>query len=99
VFCVPQADALYVGRLAVADAWRRRGVGRALIHAVEEEARRIGAPRLTLRARISLPANLRFFQACGFTIDGEGRHPGYAAPTFYEMAKAIASPSRGDCLG
>ena len=31
VFCVPQGDALYIGRLAVAPAWRRRGVASALI--------------------------------------------------------------------
>ena len=34
-------------RLAVADAWRRRGVGRRLVEAGEARLRSLGAPRVT----------------------------------------------------
>ena len=55
IFCTPEDDALYVGRLAVRPDWRRRGVANALIEAAKSEARRRGAARMTLGARIALP--------------------------------------------
>jgi predicted N-acetyltransferase YhbS len=97
VFCVPQGDALYIGRLAVAGAWRWRGVGRALTAAAAAEAERIGARRMTLRVRVAMPGNVRFFVENGFAIVGEGRHPGYAVTTFYEMEKRLAR--RASCGG
>src|SRR5262245_55683832 len=41
VFCKRKDDALYIGRLAVAPDWRRRGVATALINTAKDEARRI----------------------------------------------------------
>jgi ribosomal protein S18 acetylase RimI-like enzyme len=76
VFCARKDEALYLTRLAVLPSWRRRGVGRALMQAAEEEARRVGARRLTLRVRKTLPANLGYFRALGFAVTGEGREPG-----------------------
>jgi GNAT superfamily N-acetyltransferase len=89
VFCAPQRDALYVGRLAVAPDWRRRGVAGALIEAARNEARRIGAKRITLRARIALPDNVALFRRHGFVIVGEESHPGFTVPTSYAMALTI----------
>jgi predicted N-acetyltransferase YhbS len=81
---------LYLGRLAVAPAWRSRGAARALIAASETEARRRALPRLHLRVRLALTDNRRLFAACGFRPVREGAHPGYAAPTFVVMEKPIA---------
>jgi GNAT superfamily N-acetyltransferase len=90
VFCAPQGDALYVGRLAVRSDWRRRGVASALVDAAKAEARCIGMARITLRARIALPGNAALFQQHGFSIVGEACHPGFTAPTFYEMELTLA---------
>jgi predicted N-acetyltransferase YhbS len=76
VFCTVQGDALYLARLATAPAWRRRGVAAALLSACEAEARRIGARRLTLRVRLTLPENRAYFERAGFSVTGRGQDPG-----------------------
>jgi len=90
VFCIPQGNALYIGRLTVAPDWRRRGVAGALIDAVKDEARRVGAKRITLRARIMLPGNIGLFRRHGFTVVAEETHAGFSAPTSYAMEWPVA---------
>jgi predicted N-acetyltransferase YhbS len=90
VFCAPQGDALYIGRLAVAPAWRRRGVAGALIEAAKDEARHIGARRITLKARIALAGNIALFRRHGFVVVAEETHQGFAAPTSYVMEFSLA---------
>jgi GNAT superfamily N-acetyltransferase len=90
VFCAPQQDALYVGRLAVAPDWRRRGVASALIDAAKEEARRLGARRIILRTRIVLASNIALFRRHGFVVTGGHAHPGFTAPTSFEMELPLA---------
>lgn len=80
---------IYVGRVAVARAHRRGGVGRALMAAAEAEARRLGGARLTLGVRLALDGNRRFFASLGFVEGALHAHPGYDKPTWVEMTKAI----------
>lgn len=90
IFCTPKQDALYVGRLAVQREWRRRGVASALIEAAKSEARRRGAARVTLGARIALPGNVALFRRHGFAIVRETCHPGFTRPTSYDMELVLA---------
>ena len=88
VFCALKDDALYLTRLATRPAWRRQGVGRALMVAAEAQARAIGLERLTLRVRVSLPENRRYFERLGFTVTGQGREGGRAP--FFTMERRLA---------
>jgi ribosomal protein S18 acetylase RimI-like enzyme len=85
IFCAMDGDALYIGRLAVAAEYRRRGAANALIEAAKEEARRHGARRMTLGARIVLPGNVALFRRHGFVVVCETCHPGFTTPTSYDM--------------
>jgi GNAT superfamily N-acetyltransferase len=85
VFGKRDGDALYIGRLAVAPDWRRRGVATALIEAAKAEARRIGVTRITLGCRIALTSNVALFHRHGFVTVGHETHAGFSAPTSYDM--------------
>jgi ribosomal protein S18 acetylase RimI-like enzyme len=90
MFCAVDGDALYVGRLAVAPSFRRRGIANALMDAAKAEARRVGAKRMTLGCRIVLTSNLALFRRHGFVIVGHETHAGFSAPTSYDMELRLA---------
>lgn len=90
VFCIRQGDALYIGRLAVAPAWRRKKLASLLIDSAKAEALRIGAERVTLKARITLASNVELFRRHGFAITAEETHTGYSAPTSYAMELVLS---------
>jgi ribosomal-protein-alanine N-acetyltransferase len=59
-----------VHNLAVHPSYRRQGIGRALLEAVIEEARRQRANRVTLEVRKSNEAAQKLYQALGFSAKG-----------------------------
>jgi ribosomal-protein-alanine N-acetyltransferase len=59
-----------VHNLAVHPAYRRHGIGKALLEAVIEEARRQGASQVTLEVRKSNEAAQKLYQALGFSAKG-----------------------------
>lgn len=65
-------DIAEVRGLAVAPGVQSRGVGRALVEACEEEARRVGIPTL-----FAWTYSVEFFERCGFTLIDKTRdlHP------------------------
>lgn len=85
MFCTIDGDALYIGRLAVAPSFRRRGLANALMKTAKAEARRVGAKRVTLGCRIALASNVALFRRHGFAIVGHETHAGFSAPTSYDM--------------
>ena len=60
-----------VDELVVTEAWRRRGVGRALLLHAIERARVLSVKRLELAARTTEAPQetARFYTACGFVED------------------------------
>ncbi|MGE0419058.1 MAG: GNAT family N-acetyltransferase [Acetobacteraceae bacterium] len=85
----PADGGLYVGRLSVAVAWRRRGVASRLLARADAEARVRGCVRIWLETRLVLADNRALFAAAGFVEISRHAHPGYVAPTFVRMEKRI----------
>lgn len=56
-----------IGRMAVLEPWRGRGVGGAIVQALLEEARSLGISECRLHAQTSV---LRFYARHGFTAEG-----------------------------
>ncbi|MGC9541056.1 N-acetyltransferase family protein [Streptomyces sp. UG1] len=72
-FSTPLASNAHVRQiqgLAVADEARGRGVGRALVRAAVEEARRRGARRLTLRVLGHNTPARKLYESEGFVVEG-----------------------------
>ena len=81
--------ALYLGKLAVAEAMRGQGLARQLVELAVERARVRGRARLELQTRIELVENHRAFAALGFEKAGETAHPGFDRPTSVTMVREI----------
>lgn len=84
-----QDGGLYLSRLAVAPAWRGRGIAKVLVAAAETAARDQNLPRIHLSTRIPLLDNRQLFAACGFVETTREAHPGYAEPTSVHMEKRL----------
>jgi ribosomal-protein-alanine N-acetyltransferase len=62
------ADELHINNVAVRDGYRRRGIGRALIKRILEEANGSGVPRAFLELRAGNTAALALYEECGFQV-------------------------------
>ena len=93
IFLTPRPGALYLGKLAVADSHRGRGLARQLVDLAESRARALGLPLLELQVRVELVENHAAFAAMGFRQTGESAHPGYARPTSLTFRRAVTLPA------
>ncbi len=89
VFLSVKPGRLYLGKLAVAAAWRGRGLARQLVAAAEARARALGLPVLELQSRVELVENHATFRALGFVETGATAHPGYDRPTSLTFQKRL----------
>ncbi len=89
VFCRPQADHLYIGKMAVEPHRQGQGIGRWLMISAEDQARWLGLPAIELETRIELTENHAAFARMGFTPTGQTSHPGYDRPTSITMRKSL----------
>jgi ribosomal protein S18 acetylase RimI-like enzyme len=89
VFYRPAEGHLYLFRLCVLPAYRRRGLGRALVEHVEGRARDLGLPRIRLGVRIALPRQRAYYERLGYGVVESASHPGYAEPTYVVMEKRL----------
>lgn len=68
IFKEDDSEVFYLGRLAVAKAARKNGVGRLLLNNAEEKARILGARELRLHSQSRAR---EFYERCGYTAYGE----------------------------
>lgn len=73
----PRPGVLYLGKLAVAEAERGKGLARRLIETAELRASELGLSWIELQTRIELVDNHRVFKAMGFVETERTSHPGY----------------------
>jgi len=89
VFAEVKGDALYIGKLAVRPGLQGAGIGKQLVDAAREEARRRGLGMLELETRIELVENHATFARMGFVKTGESAHEGFDRPTSITMRAKI----------
>jgi ElaA protein len=64
----PSGDHAHIGRVAVRQECRGRGFGRAVMLALQEEARKRGYPGITLAAQLHA---IGFYERLGYTVYGD----------------------------
>lgn len=89
VFAHVKGDALYIGKLAVRPGLQGAGIGRKLVDAARDEARRRGLPMLELQTRIELVENHATFARMGFVKTAETAHEGFDRPTSITMRAPV----------
>lgn len=89
VFAAARPDCVYLGKLAVDEAWRGRGLARRLVNAAAQFAQAQQRGALELQTRIELRENHLAFEAMGFVKAGESMHPGYSRATSITMRKRL----------
>jgi len=77
VFFKRESDLARLYSIAVAGGARGRGIGEALLTAVERVARQRGATRMRLEVRQDNTAAMRLYERCGYARFGE-------RPAYYE---------------
>jgi GNAT superfamily N-acetyltransferase len=82
-------DCVYVGKVAVAQSRRGKGVARSLLAAAEEIAKYHDKQFLELQTRVELVENHATFAALGFQKMAETAHPGYDRPTSITMRRPV----------
>jgi predicted N-acetyltransferase YhbS len=94
VFYQPEEEHVYLYRLAVVPAYRRRGLGQALIAQVEEQARELRLPRVRLGVRTALARQRAYYQRLGYRPVEARAHPGYPEPTYLILEKQVLAARR-----
>jgi ribosomal protein S18 acetylase RimI-like enzyme len=89
VFAQVKGDALYIGKLAVRPGLQGAGIGRKLVDAAREEARRRDLPMLELQTRVELVENHATFARMGFVKTGESAHQGFDRATSITMRAPV----------
>lgn len=83
-------DALYIGKLSVAEHARNQGFARKLVEHAASRARHHKRQWLELDARIELTQNHAAFAAMGFRETGRTAHVGFTSPTSLTFRRSVS---------
>ena len=89
MFCRNEPDWLYVGKVAVDDEMRGKGIARMLIDHAFQMARENNLLGLELETRIELLENHRTFEKLGFIKEAEYCHSGFKKLTTILMRAVL----------
>lgn len=89
VYCYPEGDHMYLGRLAVLPSQRKQGVAQQLVAAVEARAQAAHLPEVVLGVRVALPHLRDWYERNGYRLFEERRHDGYDHTTFVMLKKTL----------
>ena len=85
----PEPDHLYIGRVAVSPAHRRRGVATAIMQFLEEHARSLGFSETRVEVRQALPSNVALYESFGYDSIGIKPHPRVPTAQIITMSKHL----------
>jgi len=88
----PRPGHLYLGKLAVAEDQRGRGIARLMLAHADARARALGLPALVLQTRVELTENHAAFTRLGFAETARTAHAGYDRPTSVTFTRTVARP-------
>jgi len=91
MFLKPEDDGLYIGKLAVCQSQRGRGLARRMVELANERAKLQGKSYLELFTRIELIENHLAFNKLGFKTLKEASHPGYEKTTYLIMRRPVGA--------
>lgn len=89
VWCEPNDGYMYLGRLAVVPELRGRGIGNALLDAVEMRARKEGFTRVRLGVRVVLADMRAAYERRGYVFVETRTHEGFTEPTYVILEKTL----------
>jgi ribosomal-protein-alanine N-acetyltransferase len=95
VFCAFAGGEIHVNKIAVADRWRRQGIGAMLMEEVLDLGARIRAQEIYLEVRTSNDAARTFYKKFGFRE--AGRRPAYYfdGEDALVMVRSLDDPTTG----
>jgi len=93
IFYETEGSALYLFRLAVLPAYRRRGIAGALLDAGEEIARLRGIAYTRLGVRLALPVQRASYERRGYHVVSYNAHLGFTEPTSAMLEKDLVAGS------
>ncbi len=79
----------YISRFGVKLDLHNCGVGKALVQAVEDRVRQLGASALSLHTASKMTALVRFYYGMGFYIHSTGFDRGYVRALFLKELKEV----------
>jgi len=89
LFAAQRKEALYLGKLAVAQNLRGQGIGRALIEQAASYAQSAGLCALELQTRVELVENHALFSRLGFLEIARSTHEGFDHPTSISFRRML----------